>query len=350
MAKTQPGRLSVGIIGAGSFGTAIGNVLARDIANKPMFHSTITMWMYDEEIDDGGTRTMLSTYVQHRHENRKYLPGVRLPDNLAVVTDLHAVASTCDILVFVVPHQFVSRIVQQLKDMVLGGKVACTLIKGMMFSEETAEIVLISAYIEEQLGWPCAAIMGANIAREMHTGVCEMTIGTRNDGSVLRALFTTPHVRASVVRDRSSVELFGALKNVVAIGYGIVRGLGLSINTQVSVMRRGMLEMVRLVRLVDGEADAQTLLESCGMPDLMVSCISGRNAMCGEEMARDGHTVEEVEGRMGGQKLQGTLCSCEVAMFLEKRGKTEEFPLFMAVYNVCTGRMGCERIVDVLTK
>lgn len=340
----------VGIVGSGSFGTAIANVLARGALKKAAFDDTVKVWIFDESVDVDGSAVMLSEYIKEKKENVKYLPNVELPENLLFIKDLKKVADTSDILIFVVPHQFIERIVQQLRNMSLKRKIACSLMKGTLFSEETSELVLISNYIERELGWSCSVAMGANIATEMHRSVCEMTIGSKEDGDVLKRLFDTPQIKTTVVKDKASVEMYGALKNIVAIGYGMAYGLNLSINTQVSIMRWGMLEMMRFVRIIDASADFGTILESCGVADLMVSCITGRNAKCGERMARENLTIEEIEKDMGGQKLQGTLCVYEVMMYLRKKNMEDDFPVFRTIYNICYGKAKCNEILSVFNE
>ncbi|ELQ75672.1 Glycerol-3-phosphate dehydrogenase/dihydroxyacetone 3-phosphate reductase [Trachipleistophora hominis] len=337
----------IGIIGSGSFGTAIANIIARDVQNKSVFDDTVKIWIFDEQVRIDGSKELLSEYIKRERENVNYLPHVKLPENLLFMTNLKEVVQKSDILVFVVPHQFIEKIVQDLKSMKLKKKIACSLMKGTLFSEETAEIVLISNYIEKELGWPCSAVMGANIASEMHKSVCEMTIGSRTDGDLLKQLFNTPQVKVNVVRDKTSVELFGALKNIVAIAFGVARGLQLSINTQVSIMRRGMLEMIEFVKMVDKNADKLTILESCGIADLMVSCITGRNAGCGTAIASKGLTIEKIEEDMKGQKLQGTLCAYEVMMYLRKKNVVDKFPVFATVYGICYGKMDSNQILKV---
>lgn len=389
---------SVGILGAGSFGTAIANVLARDVQRKKKFSSKIKVWIFDEPVENKGEKTaiedkgsrsgkddtkiMLSEYIKRYEENVKYLPGVPLPDNLVFTPDLKDVAS-CDIVIFVIPHQFLNKTIGTIKKInKRANTIAVSLIKGMLFSEETSDIVLISEYIEKELGWKCAAAMGANIAKEMGNSVSEMTIGIKSsldergkcreadttnevgkdkestvkepvdiksastDADILRELFDTPHTKIAVVEDKTSVELFGALKNIVAIAYGIVKGLNASVNTQASVMRRGMLEMIKFVKIMDSSSIPDTVLESCGVPDLMVSCLSGRNSQCGQKMAQ-GLSISRIESEMGGQKLQGTLCAVEVANFLKKRGFEKEFPLFLCVYEICYGKVKCKEIFKI---
>jgi len=140
---------------------------------------------------------------------------------------------------------------------------------------------LLSRTITGLLDVPCSALMGANLAPEVAAGqYCETTIGCKaasKDGATLKALFQTPNFRVVVVDDAETVELCGALKNVVACGAGFTDGLGYGDNTKAAVIRLGLMEMIRFAETFYHGAKLSTFFESCGVADLITTCYGGRN-------------------------------------------------------------------------
>merc|ERR1711904_146206 len=163
-------------------------------------------------------------------------------------------------------------------------------------------------------------LMGANVANEMASDAfCETTIGysVEANGELWKLAFNCPSFQVGLVQDTVGVELCGALKNIVAIGAGFVDGLGYGGNTKAAIIRIGLKEMVKFCKTFypnDGISD-DTLLESCGVADLITTCYGGRNRKCAEAFAAANKTksLETIEAELlGGQKLQGTLTAKEV--------------------------------------
>lgn len=174
------------------------------------------MWVYEEQVEGG----KLSEIINTRHENVKYLPGKKLPENVRAVTDLVETCQDADVLIFVVPHQFVHRICDQLNGKLKQGAIAISLIKGVAVGEGGG-IHLISEIIESTLKIDVAVLMGANLAPEVaNENFCEATIGTKDvkgNGAVLKKLFHTNYFRINVVKDAHTVELCGALKVLIIL-------------------------------------------------------------------------------------------------------------------------------------
>jgi glycerol-3-phosphate dehydrogenase (NAD+) len=213
------------IIGSGNWGSAISRIVGANTSlHKDKFETEVRMWVF-EEIVNG---SKLSEIINTQHENVKYLPGRRLPDNVVAVTDIVETVNDADIIIVVIPHQFMSRALAPLKGRVKAGAIGISLVKGFEIVEGGG-IRLISQTISELLGGlPMAVLMGANLAHEVADGnFCETTIGCADVdgmGQELRTLFQTPNFRVAVVSDASTVEMCGALKNIVACGAGFVDG------------------------------------------------------------------------------------------------------------------------------
>ncbi|KFQ24141.1 Glycerol-3-phosphate dehydrogenase [NAD(+)], cytoplasmic, partial [Merops nubicus] len=258
--------------------------------------------------------------------------------------DLVKACSGADILLFVVPHQFIGKVCDQLKGHVKKDAVGVSLIKGV--DEGPDGLRLISDIIHEKLGIEMSVLMGANIASEVaEEKFCETTIGCKNTqhGQVLKELMQTPNFRVTVVQEADTVEICGALKNVVAIAAGFCDGLGYGDNTKAAVIRLGLVEMIYFSKaFCKGPVTSSTFLESCGVADLITTCYGGRNRKVAEPGRGSSLTrglfqsIEQLEKEMlNGQKLQGPQTSAELHHILKTKNLVEKFPLFTAVYQIC---------------
>ena len=141
--------------------------------------------------------------------------------------------------------------------------------------------------------------------------------------------------RVSVVQDVIGVELFGALKNIVALGAGFCDGLDLGGNTKAAIMRLGIRDMLSFGRTYFSGVQDSTFFESCGVADLITTCYGGRNRRCAELFVRTGKSWESIETEvLLGQKLQGTQTARHVYELLQRDGQEAAFPLFTTVYKI----------------
>ncbi|KAM6106343.1 glycerol-3-phosphate dehydrogenase [NAD(+)], cytoplasmic isoform 2-T2 [Pterocles gutturalis] len=305
------GGKKVCIVGSGNWGSAIAKIAGSNAARLGTFENQVNMWVLEEEV--GGRR--LTEIINTEHENVKYLPGHKLP-----------------------PNVFIGKVCDQLKGHVKKDAVGMSLIKGV--DEGPDGLRLISDIIHEKLGIEMSVLMGANIANEVaDEKFCETTIGCKNtkSGQMLKELMQTPNFRVTVVQDADTVEICGALKNIVAVGAGFCDGLGYGDNTKAAVIRLGLMEMIGFAKLFcKGPVTTSTFLESCGVADLITTCYGGRNRKVAEAFAKTGKSIEQLEKEMlNGQKLQGPQTSAELHHILKSKNAVEKFPLFTAVYQIC---------------
>ncbi|XP_064595042.1 glycerol-3-phosphate dehydrogenase [NAD(+)], cytoplasmic-like [Liolophura sinensis] len=338
------------IVGSGNWGSAIAKIIGNNVKDPELskkFQEEVCMYVYEEMVNG----KKLTEIINNDHENVKYLPGHKLPENVKAVPDVKESAKDADILIFVVPHQFVKGICKQLQGSVKSGAIAVSLIKGFDVGEQGG-IILISDVIRQALQIPCAVLMGANIANEVAgENYCEATIGCKSDeySGLLKEVFQTEYFRIVCVKDEQTVEVCGALKNVVAVGAGIADGLGYGDNTKAAVIRLGLMEMVKFCEEFYPGSQMATFLESCGVADLVTTCYGGRNRRVAEAYAKTGKSIEELEKEMlNGQKLQGPPTAFEVNFMLKNKGFEEKFPLFTAIHRICKGELKCEDFINCL--
>ncbi|KAL1251780.1 hypothetical protein QQF64_019576 [Cirrhinus molitorella] len=298
------------IIGSGNWGSAIAKIVGANAAKYNTFENTVNMWVFEEMVNG----RKLTEIINTEHENVKYLPGRKLPPNVLAVPDLLESVKGADILIFVIPHQFVSRVCDTIKGNIKTDAVGMSLIKGV--DEGPDGLKLISDVIREKLGITMTVLMGANLANEVaDEKFCETTIGCKSKahGPLLKELMQTQNFRVTVVEEADVVEICGALKNIVAVD-----------------------DRLRSDILHGQSGFSRHISGSCGVADLITTCYGGRNRKIGEAFARTGKTIEELEKELlNGQKLQGPATAAEVHQILKHKNLVEKFPLFNAVYQIC---------------
>ncbi|XP_031147628.1 glycerol-3-phosphate dehydrogenase 1c [Sander lucioperca] len=322
------------IVGSGNWGSSIAKIIGNNVKASNRFDPMVNMWVYEEMIDG----KKLTEIINTEHQNVKYLPGHKLPRNVVAVPDITEAVKGATILVFVIPHQFISKLCDQMKPHIMEGTIGISLIKGI--DEGPDGLKLISDIIREKLEIEVSVLMGANIASEVaDEKFCETTIGAKNqaNGLIFKELLQTPNFRINVVRECDTVELCGALKNIVAVGAGFCDGLGFGDNTKAAVIRLGLMEMIAFAKLFcKGQVSSPTFLESCGVADLITTCYGGRNRKVAEAFVKTSKSIVELEAEMlNGQKLQGPQTSAEIYKLLQKKNMVDKFPLFSAVYLIC---------------
>ncbi|KAK4779360.1 hypothetical protein SAY86_006888 [Trapa natans] len=337
----------VAVIGSGNWGTVAAKLIASNTLKLPSFHDEVRMWVFEETLPTG---EKLTDVINKTNENVKYLPGIKLGKNIVADPDLENAVKDANMLVFVTPHQFMEGICKRLVGKIKEGAEAISLIKGMEVKTEGP--CMISSLISNQLMINCCVLMGANIANDIAVEkLSEATIGYREKGEIAEKwaqLFSTPYFMVSAVEDVEGVELCGTLKNVVAIAAGLVDGLEMGNNTKAAIMRIGLREMKTFSKLLFPSVKDSTFFESCGVGDLITTCLGGRNRKVSEAFARNGgrRSFDDLEAEMlQGQKLQGVSTARDIYGVLRHRGWLELFPLFSTVHEISTCRLPPSAIV-----
>ncbi len=168
--------------------------------------------------------------------------------------------------------------------------------------------------------------------------------------TVYKNLFETPNFRVTIAKDASTVEICGALKNIVACAAGMVQGLEYGDNTKSAVIRIGLMEMIKYAKeFGDHPPQLVTFFESCGVADLVTTCYGGRNSRVSREFIKQRKSIEVLEKEMlNGQRLQGPETAAEVNFMLKEKRMEAKFPLFTAVHKIFIGEMKPESLIDML--
>jgi glycerol-3-phosphate dehydrogenase (NAD(P)+) len=268
------------VLGAGSWGTALA------IALCPRF-SAIRIWAHEPK---------RAAEMMHFRENRSYLPGFALPENVSVSPDLGATLTGADVVLGTVPSTHLRHIMQTASPLISGNPVIVCATKGI--EEETLQRMsqVIAEALEGLPERPIAVISGPTFAKEIAAGEPAAVVVAAQDIRVaerVQRAFATPSLRLYTSGDIVGVELGAALKNVVAIGAGICRGLGLGSNSVAALITRGLAEITRLAVRMGG--DARTLSGLAGLGDLVVTATGdlSRNRYVGIQLGQ-GRKLNEI--------------------------------------------------------
>jgi glycerol-3-phosphate dehydrogenase (NAD(P)+) len=275
---------NLSIIGAGSWGTALAMVLA------PRFPH-IRLWVYESD---------LAARMQTSRENDVYLPGFQLPGHIQVVNDLAGAVENAELVLSVMPSHLVRRIYQQMLPHLTESMLFVSATKGL----ENGSLLRASEVIREVLSPGMAAriavISGPTFAKEVARFEPTALVVASSDRAVadgVQAAFSGPTFRLYSSSDTIGVEIGGAIKNVVAIGAGVLHGMGLGHNPMAALITRGLAEMTRLAVAMGGQP--LTLAGLAGLGDLVLTCNGelSRNRTLGVELAH-GRKLDEIVNSM----------------------------------------------------
>ncbi|SEQ93069.1 MULTISPECIES: NAD(P)H-dependent glycerol-3-phosphate dehydrogenase [Pseudomonas] len=277
MSVKQP----IAVLGGGSFGTALANLLAEN--GHP-----VKLWMRDPEQAEA---------IRQVRENPRYLKGIKVHQSVEPGCDLDASLAGCDIAFVALPSSALRNVLAPVADR-LAGKALVSLTKGI----EAHTFKLMSQILEEiapkaRIG----VISGPNLAREIAEHALTATVIASEDDALCQQVQAVLHGRTFRVyasRDRLGVELAGALKNVYAIMAGLAAALNMGENTRSMLITRALAEMTRFA--VQQGANPITFMGLAGVGDLIVTCSSpkSRNYQVGHALG-EGLTLEAAVARMG---------------------------------------------------
>jgi glycerol-3-phosphate dehydrogenase (NAD(P)+) len=274
----------VAVIGAGSWGTALANLLAAK-------GNSVTIWSFEEDVADS---------INRLHENSKYMKGIALETNLRATQILSEAVAGADVLLNVTPSQHVRGVFTEAARHTAPGALIVSASKGI----ETSTLKTMAEVLEEVVPGTAGAhacflsgpSFALEVARKMPTAVA---MASHHHDSAARAqeLFQAPYFRVYTNPDVIGVELGGALKNVIAIAAGMAAGLQLGHNALAALITRGLAEIAR-VGVARG-ANPLTFSGLAGMGDLILTCTGelSRNRSVGVALGQ-GKTIEEILGGM----------------------------------------------------
>ncbi|MCA2004201.1 MAG: NAD(P)H-dependent glycerol-3-phosphate dehydrogenase [Ignavibacterium sp.] len=272
--------MKVSVLGAGGWGTTLAVLLHYN-------GHTVTLWEY---------KKAYAKELDKRRENKIYLPGISIPDEIRITSNLEESAEDKNLIVLAVPSQFLRKVVEKLDYHSLKDTILVSVSKGI----EKETLMTMSQMIKDvhhrldknQIGVLSGPSHAEEVSKRVPTAVVAASI-SRETSKTIQSVFMNSYFRVYSSTDILGVELGGAFKNVIAIGAGIIDGAGFGDNTKAAIMTRGVAEISRL-GLVMG-ARPETFAGLSGMGDLIVTCMSrhSRNRFVGEQIGK-GKKLKEV--------------------------------------------------------
>lgn len=304
----------IGVIGAGSWGTALSLVLAKN-------GKQVTLWsIMEQEI----------AMLKEKHEHTEKLPGVILPKNVSFTTDLKETIEGSEMLVLAVPSVFTRSTAKSMAPFVKEGQIIVCVAKGI---EEDTLMTLTDIVAEEIPACDTAVMCGPSHAEEVGIGLPTTVVAgakTKATAEKIQDAFMNEVFRVYTSPDVLGMELGGALKNVIALAAGMADGLGYGDNTKAALITRGITEISRLAMKMG--ARSETIFGLTGIGDLIVTCESrhSRNRKAGMLMGQ-GLTMEEATKEV--KMVVEGIYSAKAALALARRYEVE-IPIIQEVNRV----------------
>ncbi len=309
--------MNIGVIGAGSWGTTLANLLAKK-------GYSVTLWAYEKE---------LVARMRENGVNDLYLPDFTLSPNMRFTADLKEAAKDKDLLLLVPPSQVMRRVMEQAADYIREGTLIVSASKGI----ENDTLQIMSEVLDEVLpkgtktrtSFLSGPSFAKEVAAEMPTAVA-VAAQDREVACKVQEIFSTEYFRVYTNRDVVGVELGGALKNVMALAAGVSDGLGFGYNTRAALITRGLAEMNRIGAAMG--ADPATFAGLAGMGDLVLTCTGdlSRNRSVGFALGQ-GKSLKTIldEMTMVAEGVKTTLSTYQLAQKLQV-----EVPITEQMYKI----------------
>ncbi len=322
------------VLGAGAWGTALAIVLAEK-------GFPTTLWAHQEK---------LAADIRSERENRRYLPGFKLPEKLSATHVLAEALEGADLVVFVVPSHAIRETARKVAPLLPVGSLVCSASKGI----ENDTLMLMSQVLEDVLGAEVVPrltyLSGPSFAKEvaMHMPTAVVVAGTDGPNTeIVQRAFASDRLRVYSSDDVIGVEMGGALKNVIAIAAGAIDGLGLGHNSRAGMITRGLHEIGQLAMKLGGEP--LTLAGLSGMGDLVLTCTGdlSRNRTVGVALGQ-GRKLPEILASLG--HVAEGVKTAKSAYDLSVREKVE-MPITSEVYQVLyEGKDARQAVVSIMTR
>ncbi|NIR50075.1 NAD(P)H-dependent glycerol-3-phosphate dehydrogenase [candidate division KSB1 bacterium] len=320
----------LGVIGAGSWGTALAILLNSN-------GNTVTLWDRDSE--------MLVT-IESEGVNKKYLPGVSIPPGIKTETNITRLSDDNEGLVISVPSHAVRSVMSELKH-VNKDTIVISVAKGI----ENDTLLRVSQILQERFNATRIAVLsGPSHAEEVSKGMPTVVVcasKSLNTAKWIQSVFMSEVFRVYTHKDVIGVEIGGALKNIVAVAAGVIDGVGAGMNTKAALITRALAEITRLGTKLG--ADSLTFAGLSGMGDLIVTCMSkySRNRYLGEQIGK-GRKLNEIltEMVMVAEGVKTTRSAYELAA-----KHNVEVPIIAETYRVLfENKSPKQAVLDLMTR
>jgi len=309
--------MRISVLGAGGWGTTLSIILQSN-------GHQVTLWEYSEEY---------TWLLKETRMNPTYLPGVKIPDEIHITHSLMEACSEIEMIVIAIPTQFIRPALDQIKHLDFANTTFVSVAKGI----EKDTLYTVSQIIRQEISSATDSTVGVisgpshaeEVSRKIPTAVVAASRDI-NTAKLIQSTFMTSYFRVYSTDDIIGAEFGGALKNIIAIGAGIIDGANLGDNTKAAIMTRGVAEVSRF-GLYFG-AKPETFAGLSGIGDMIVTCMSthSRNRYVGVQIGK-GKKLKEVLESM--EMVAEGVETCRSVHFLSKKVGIAT-PICEAVYQV----------------
>ena len=314
-------KIKITILGDGAWGTTLAILLSKN------GHDVKVWSVFGEHLD----------LLDKTRENKKYLEGIKIPQNIVFEKDLKKAIESSDYIVFSIPSKFFRDIASKIKkeNVILKNKVFISVVKGL----EQKTLKRMTEILKEELGNVQTAVLsGPTIAIEVAKEFPALVVVASKNIKLaegIQDIFINDYFRVYTSTDIVGVELGGPLKNIIAVVAGISDGLGFGSNAKAAILSRGIVEIQRLGQKMG--AKRKTFYGLAGLGDLSTTCISpeSRNRKLGERIAKGEELKDIIDST--NSIIEGATTT-EAAYQLSKKYKVD-MPIVESVYNILYKKM-----------
>ena len=294
----------IAIIGAGSWGTALAHALAGA-------GHDVRLWAYEQEV---------AAFINKRRENDVFLPGILLPENIIPTNDLAFALANVECVLTVMPSHVCLSLYERMLPYLSPDMLLVSATKGIDTKQHMRMSQIIHGVVKKKSPPRIVVLSGPSFAREVAIGDPTALVAASEDANAAKWVqkeFSGKTLRLYTSDDVTGVEIGGAVKNVIAIASGIIKGLELGHNPMAALITRGLAEIARLASTLG--ARRETLAGLAGMGDLVLTCTGAlsRNRSVGIELGK-GRRLPEILASMRevAEGVKTTYATVELAMEL----------------------------------
>lgn len=320
----------VAVIGAGSWGMALSKVLAEN-------GHDVLVWSRPETAE-------LVREINEEHTNTRYFKDVVFPESISATTDLEAAIADREIILIVIPTVGIRPIAKQLNDLIKDPKIIVHASKGLELKTHERISTILEAEIDAEKRQGIVALSGPSHAEEVVVSdLTSVTSASENEevAEIIQYLFMNDYFRVYRNTDITGVEIGAALKNIIAVGAGSLKGLGYGDNATAALVTRGLAEITRLGVALG--AEVETFMGLSGVGDLIVTSTSShsRNWRAGKLLG-EGRSIEEVQEEIG-MAIEGLSTVIAAKELADERNI--DMPITNAIYQVVYENADVEKAV-----
>lgn len=326
--KVEKQRITV--LGAGSWGMALSKVLAEN-------GHEVVVWAREKQAE-------LVREINEEHTNKRYFKEIVFPESISATTNLQEAVADSEIVVIVIPTVGIRSVAKQLNECIQDAKIIVHASKGLEQKTHERISTILEEEIDESKRRGIVALSGPSHAEEVVVqDLTSVTAASENEeiAEIIQYLFMNDYFRVYRNTDIIGVEIGAALKNIIAVGAGSLKGLGYGDNATAALVTRGLAEITRLGVALG--AEPETFMGLSGVGDLIVTSTSShsRNWRAGK-LIGEGHSIESIQAEIG-MAIEGL--STVIAAKELAEAKNIEMPITSAIYQVAYEDADVEKTV-----